>query len=78
MGPALEVIRRPQGLLQLTGRFWNHAPAMFATFEKVGLKWPDLSAEQMADLMAYLQADPGRDPVATSTRAASFSSARDA
>lgn len=62
IGPALEVIRRPQGLLQLAGRFWNHAPAMFAMFERQGLKWPDLTAEQMADLMAYLQGEPSRDP----------------
>jgi cytochrome c551/c552 len=62
MGPALEGIRRPQGALQLAGRLWNHAPAMFVVFEKEGLKWPDMTAEQMADLMAYLQAEPSRDP----------------
>jgi cytochrome c551/c552 len=62
IGPALEMIRRPQGLLQLSGRFWNHAPAMFAMFEQQGLKWPDLTVEQMADLMAYLQGEPSRDP----------------
>lgn len=62
MGPPLEVIRRPQGVLQLAGRLWNHAPAMFATFEKESLKWPDMTREQMADLMAYLEAESSRDP----------------
>ncbi|HEV8307202.1 MAG TPA: c-type cytochrome [Methylomirabilota bacterium] len=62
MGPPLEAIRRPQGMLELAGRLWNHAPAMFATVEQEGLKWPDMTREQMADLMAYLQADPTRDP----------------
>ena len=62
MGPALEVIRRPQGAFQLAGRLWNHAPGMFATFEKEGLKWPEMAREQMADLMAYLMAEPSRDP----------------
>lgn len=61
-GPPLEVIRRPQGMRQLAGRLWNHAPAMFDTFEKEGLKWPELVPEQMADLMAYLQGEPLRDP----------------
>ncbi|MBI4587319.1 MAG: hypothetical protein HY725_00655 [Candidatus Rokubacteria bacterium] len=62
MGPALEAIRQPQGVLQLAGRLWNHAPVMFATFEKEGLRWPEVAQEQMADLMTYLQADPSRDP----------------
>lgn len=62
MGPALEVVRRPQGVLELGGRLWNHAPAMFAAFQRQALRWPELSREQMADLAAYLQADPARDP----------------
>lgn len=61
-GPPLEAIRQPQGALQLAGRLWNHAPVMFAAFEKEGLKWPEISREEMADLMAYLRADPARDP----------------
>lgn len=62
MGPSLEVIGRPQGVLQLAGRLWNHVPAMFATVEREGSRWPEMTREQMADLMAYLQADPARDP----------------
>lgn len=63
MGPPLEVIQRPQGVLQLAGRLWNHSPVMFATFEKEGLKWPEMTREQMSDLVAYLQAEPSRDPL---------------
>jgi mono/diheme cytochrome c family protein len=62
MGPALSAIRRPQGMLELSGRLWNHAPGMFAAFATEGLQWPDLTPEQMADLAAYLQAEPSRDP----------------
>jgi cytochrome c len=29
VGRALERLRRPQGAYELTGRLWNHAPAMF-------------------------------------------------
>lgn len=62
VGPALEELRRPQGALELAGRLWNHAPAMFMLIQQQGLEWPPISAEEMADLMAYLQADPSRDP----------------
>jgi mono/diheme cytochrome c family protein len=60
-GPALEEVRRPQGVLELAGRLWNHAPAMFTALGKEGLAWPELSQEQMRDLATYLQAAPGRD-----------------
>lgn len=61
-GPAVEELRRPQGAFELAGRFWNHAPAMFVTLRAEGVAWPEISAAEMADLMAYLQADPARDP----------------
>jgi cytochrome c551/c552 len=60
-GPPLEELSRPQGALHLAGRLWNHAPAMFAALSQEGGKWPELTPERMADLMAYLQADPSRD-----------------
>lgn len=61
-GPAVEELRRPQGAFELAGRFWNHAPAMFVTLRTEGVAWPEITAAEMADLMAYLQADPARDP----------------
>ena len=63
VGPPLDEVRRPQGAFELAGRLWNHAPAMFTTFGREGLPWPQIGPAEMADLMAYLQADPGRDPV---------------
>lgn len=62
MGLPLDDLRVPQGMYRLAGRLWNHAPAMFATFRQQGLKWPQISREEMADIMTYLQADPSRDP----------------
>jgi cytochrome c2 len=62
IGPPLEVIRRPQGAFEVAGRLWNHAPAMFAAFETEGLQWPEMTREHMTELMAYLQAEPARDP----------------
>ena len=62
LGPPLEELRRRQGMLELAGRLWNHAPAMLGVLEYEKLEWPRISALEMADLMAYLQADPARDP----------------
>lgn len=62
VGPPVEQLRRPQGAYELAGRLWNHAPAMFATLRQEGYAWPEISAAEMADLMAYLLADPTRDP----------------
>jgi len=62
VGPPVEQLSRPQGAYELAGRLWNHAPAMFATLSQEGYAWPEISATEMADLMAFLQADPARDP----------------
>jgi hypothetical protein len=35
---------------------------MFAVYEKEGLRCPEMAQPEMADLMAYLGADPRRDP----------------
>lgn len=61
-GPALESLRRPQGAWELAGRMWNHAPGMFMLLTQEGLPWPQITAPEMADLMAYLGAQPARDP----------------
>lgn len=60
--PGLDEIRRPQGTWELAGRLWNHAPAMFTALGQERLAWPRISEAEMADLMAYLRADPARDP----------------
>lgn len=62
VGPPLEALRHPQGAFELAGRLWNHAPAMFTVLTQEGIPWPELTETEMADLMAYLRADPARDP----------------
>jgi cytochrome c2 len=62
VGPALEALRRPQGADELAGRLWNHAPAMFTVLTQEAIEWPQIGESEMADLMAYLQAEPARDP----------------
>jgi cytochrome c2 len=62
-GPALDELRRPQGAMELAGRLWNHVPGMLVTVSREGLEWQRIDAVQMESLMAYLQAQPSRDPV---------------
>ncbi|MBI2216907.1 MAG: c-type cytochrome [Candidatus Rokubacteria bacterium] len=61
-GPPIERLRRPQGAYELTGRFWSHVPQMFTALTQEGVPWPVISDDEVADLMAYLGADPARDP----------------
>jgi cytochrome c551/c552 len=61
MGPPVEELRRPQGLMELAGRLWNHVPGMFASVDQAGFEWPRFTADEMAALMTYLGADPNRD-----------------
>ena len=68
VGPVLEQLRRPQGAFALAGRLWNHAPAMFTVLKMTDLPWPQISAAEMGDLMAYLEADPARDPAPDLTK----------
>jgi cytochrome c2 len=63
-GPAVEDLRRPQGEMELAGRLWNHVPAMFTSLSTSGSEWPAITTTEMADLMAFLLADPARDHVA--------------
>jgi cytochrome c551/c552 len=63
LGPALDKLARRQGAFELAGRLWNHTPAMFTLLHQEGIGWPVISEPEMADLMAYLQADAARDPV---------------
>jgi len=61
-GPVLEEIRRHQGAMELAGRLWNHVPGMLAALAQSRSEWPKISVAEMADLMAFLQADTARDP----------------
>ena len=60
-GPPLEELRRPQGAWELAGRLWNHVPAMFTALSASGVPWPQFTADEVADLMTYLDATPNAD-----------------
>ena len=44
----------PRTLAQLAGMMWNHSEEMRKGMEKKGISFPTLSAQEMADLVAYL------------------------
>lgn len=45
----------------MTGKIWNHVPAMKAAFEEEGIPFPTFKGTEMQDLVAYLQ-DGGPPP----------------
>ena len=58
-GPSLgKDLRRkesfPKTITQVAGLMWNHAPQMWNEMKKKGLKRPQLNAQEMADIIAYL------------------------
>ncbi|MEO8092437.1 MAG: c-type cytochrome [bacterium] len=38
----------------MTGRIWNHTPAMTAAFKEEGIPFPTFQGDDMPDLIAYL------------------------
>ena len=60
-GPPLEELRRPQGAWELTGRLWNHVPAMFTALAASDIKWPRFTTEEVTDLMTFLAATTDAD-----------------
>jgi cytochrome c2 len=62
------VVGRGFSPYHLAGLLWNHAPAMWAVMEQRGVRKPEVSAQDAADLFAYFFAagyfekpgDPGR------------------
>lgn len=68
IGPPLDTLQRPQGLLELAGRLWNHAPAMQQLWAQRGKAWPTLDTAEMTDLVAFLQARGTADRPGSETR----------
>ena len=57
-GPAVTTWGSLTDPVSLVGAMWNHAPRMKAAIEGKGGKWPDLTPQDMADLLVYLQNQP--------------------
>jgi nitric oxide reductase subunit C len=54
VGPDLGTARQHVSLTAFAARMWNHGPAMWAKMKERGLEVPQLSGQEMADVLAYL------------------------
>jgi mono/diheme cytochrome c family protein len=54
-------------LTQFAGLMWNHAPAIWARMKERGIEVPQLTGQEMADIVAYLYTSHYFDPAAGST-----------
>jgi mono/diheme cytochrome c family protein len=54
VGPDLSQLTGRRSLLDFAAAMWNKAPAMTAAMRQAGVAVPQLTAEEMADLLAYL------------------------
>ena len=45
--------------IELTQAMWNHSGAMYAEFQHKKLSWPQLSAQDLSDLLVYFRNLPG-------------------
>lgn len=56
-GPPLDFMRGQLAVADIaamTGRIWNHVPAMERLFKEEGIPFPRFTGHQMADLVAYI------------------------
>jgi mono/diheme cytochrome c family protein len=51
-------------LTQFAGLMWNHGPAMWARMKERGIEVPQLTGQEMADIVAYLYTSHYFDPAA--------------
>jgi cytochrome c2 len=57
LGGEVDLTRKkefPRTLAQVAGMMWNHSHEMGKRMEEKGIRWETLSAQEMADLVAYL------------------------
>lgn len=54
-------------LTQFAGLMWNHGPAMWARMKERGIEVPQLTGQEMADIVAYLYTSHYFDPAAGSS-----------
>ncbi len=58
-GPVFLSPAAPLAPSELLRRLWNHFPGMRQHFLVRGVAWPEIRAEEMADLLAFLGMQPG-------------------
>ncbi|MBI4539950.1 MAG: c-type cytochrome [Gemmatimonadetes bacterium] len=59
VGPDLARSQAVLSPVEAARLMWNHAPLMEARMHELGITWPTLEGNEMADLLAYLASIPG-------------------
>jgi cytochrome c2 len=54
-GPDLATIQGVDTPIVWAETMWNHAPAMEASMQKIGMEWPEFQGNEMTDLLAYIR-----------------------
>jgi mono/diheme cytochrome c family protein len=68
VGPDLGTPRHHLSLTEFAARMWNHAPAMATRLKERGADVPQLSGQEVADLLAYLYVSRYFDALGDATR----------
>jgi mono/diheme cytochrome c family protein len=55
IGPSVESWQALADPIALVQQMWNHAPEMKAEFAKRKISWPELTSQNLEDLLVYLQ-----------------------
>lgn len=77
VGPDLGLMKSGQSTLpQLVTAMWNHAPQMWARMQADGIRYPALSYDEVADLLAYLYLSRHMDGPGDPARGSDLFSAR--
>jgi mono/diheme cytochrome c family protein len=58
-GPSAETWGSLADPIALAGKMWNHAPQMKAEFAKRKIAWPELTSQDLTDMLVYLRNLPG-------------------
>jgi len=59
LGPPVSKWRATTDPVQWAQQMWNHTGGMTREAQRIGVPWPELSVQQMVDLMVYVQNLPG-------------------
>ena len=60
--PPVETWENVADPVSFTSSLWNHSARMYAEMKSRKLDWPDLSAQQLTDLLVYVRRLPGAHP----------------
>ncbi|MBI4465254.1 MAG: c-type cytochrome [Acidobacteria bacterium] len=55
VGPNLSSLQGDFTPLSISGRMWNHGPAMLQIMEKSDVSWPVFTSKELADTLAFLK-----------------------